>query len=452
MEKPILVSVIIRTHNEEKWLRHSISSVFNQNIKDLEIIIVDNNSSDRSVEIAKKMGVKKIFKIEKYNPGKAINIGIRNSLAKYIAILSAHCVPCNDSWLSEMLNCFQENPKLAGVYSRQVPLPFSNASDSRDLFITFSSESRIQKSDSFFHNGSSLISHNRWKIIPFDEEISNIEDRIWAHEQQSLGHFIKYCSNSIVFHHHGIHQNKENTDRSKTTVDIIRKNFYPYGSIFPKTMLPESQNILCLISVKQLLDKENIKNLEDFIKDLYNSKLQLFIALIIPEKSDLDKLLINSDEVDLIYRIKNKDSLESCISEVVHKAELDNIFDFTYYYNFDYFIRMENCDLKTILKKACQENFDCVIPAFEDRTGIVIKYDNKKLHFLNNDLVHLEKKEVHRKLLLGQGSLTRNWISRKGKLLDEEANIYFKSTNNILHTIRLESNAHKSLKEYIKRK
>ena len=56
MAKKHLVSVIIRSHNEEKWLRHSIQSVLNQSVKDLEIILVDNKSTDRSVEIAKKNG------------------------------------------------------------------------------------------------------------------------------------------------------------------------------------------------------------------------------------------------------------------------------------------------------------------------------------------------------------------------------------------------------------
>ena len=101
------------------------------------------------------------------------------------------------------------------------------------------------------------------------------------------------------------------------------------------------------------------------------------------------------------------------------------------------------------LKKACEENYDCIIPAFEDKTGIVIKYSNDNLKFLNNDLVNLDKKEIHRKLILGQGSLSRNHITREGKLIDEEAKIHFNSTNNILHTIRLGTNTYKSLEEYI---
>ena len=49
-----LVSIIIRTKNEERWIDHCLSSIAKQSIKDYEIILVDNNSDDNSVKIAEK--------------------------------------------------------------------------------------------------------------------------------------------------------------------------------------------------------------------------------------------------------------------------------------------------------------------------------------------------------------------------------------------------------------
>ena len=51
---PPLVSIIIRTKNEERWIDHCLSAIATQSIKDYEIILVDNNSDDNSVKIAKK--------------------------------------------------------------------------------------------------------------------------------------------------------------------------------------------------------------------------------------------------------------------------------------------------------------------------------------------------------------------------------------------------------------
>ena len=49
-----LVSIVIRTKNEEKWIESCLKSVFNQNYKNFEVILVDNKSTDNTVKIAKK--------------------------------------------------------------------------------------------------------------------------------------------------------------------------------------------------------------------------------------------------------------------------------------------------------------------------------------------------------------------------------------------------------------
>ena len=52
MKKP-KVSIIIRTKNEERWISSCLRAVLDQSYKDFEIIIVDNNSNDKTVEKAK---------------------------------------------------------------------------------------------------------------------------------------------------------------------------------------------------------------------------------------------------------------------------------------------------------------------------------------------------------------------------------------------------------------
>ena len=59
MEKK-LVSIIIRSKNEEKWIRLVLQSILNHTIRDIEVILVDNNSIDNTVRIAKSFGVKNL--------------------------------------------------------------------------------------------------------------------------------------------------------------------------------------------------------------------------------------------------------------------------------------------------------------------------------------------------------------------------------------------------------
>ena len=53
------VSIIIRTKNEERWISKCLKAIRKQKFQDYEIILVDNNSNDKTVEKAKLEGVKK---------------------------------------------------------------------------------------------------------------------------------------------------------------------------------------------------------------------------------------------------------------------------------------------------------------------------------------------------------------------------------------------------------
>ena len=59
MENP-LVSVIIPTYNSSRTLEKCLESIKNQTYKNIEIIVVDNNSTDNTKEIAKKFADKAI--------------------------------------------------------------------------------------------------------------------------------------------------------------------------------------------------------------------------------------------------------------------------------------------------------------------------------------------------------------------------------------------------------
>ena len=80
------ISVLIRTKNEEKWIGHSLKGVFNQKVDaEVEVIIIDNNSTDYTVEVAKRYPISKAINISEFLPGRALNDGIRASTGDYIA-------------------------------------------------------------------------------------------------------------------------------------------------------------------------------------------------------------------------------------------------------------------------------------------------------------------------------------------------------------------------------
>ena len=89
----VKVSIIIPVYNCETYLEQCIKSVFRQSIKDLEIICINDGSTDSSVEIIEQLqkedGRIILYHQENQGAGAARNLGIRKAEGKYIAFLDA---------------------------------------------------------------------------------------------------------------------------------------------------------------------------------------------------------------------------------------------------------------------------------------------------------------------------------------------------------------------------
>lgn len=87
------ISVIIPVYNVEKYIEKSISSVINQTLKDIEIIVVNDGTKDKSVDIVKNItkGDSRVKVIEKENGGlsSARNKGLEYATGEYIYFLDS---------------------------------------------------------------------------------------------------------------------------------------------------------------------------------------------------------------------------------------------------------------------------------------------------------------------------------------------------------------------------
>ena len=71
-----------------------LDAVYSQNYRSFEVIVVDNESTDKTIEKVRQYPVKKkIVTITDYLPCKSLNLGIEQSKGEYIVCLSAHCIP-----------------------------------------------------------------------------------------------------------------------------------------------------------------------------------------------------------------------------------------------------------------------------------------------------------------------------------------------------------------------
>ena len=207
------------------------------------------NSTDATLKKAKLFPIKKIITIKNYLPGKALNKGIKFAEGEYIVCLSAHCIPVNDQWLENFVDTFNVDNSVVGSYGRQQPMSFSTPSDKRDLLLVFGLDQKIQQKDSFFHNANSIIRKDILDKFPFDNETTNIEDRLWGQQMIDEGYKLLYTPDSSVYHHHGIHQDGDAT-RLKNVVRIV-ENMDKMSR--PGVINPKNLNIFAIIPIKGLV-------------------------------------------------------------------------------------------------------------------------------------------------------------------------------------------------------
>ena len=419
-----VISIIIRTRNEEKWISFCLKSISEQEIDaKIEIVLVDNESTDATVDIASRLGVNKIVKISNFLPGKALNRGIKASSGKYIVCLSAHCIPESKHWLNSLVRNFKSKENIAGVYGRQLPLSYTDPVDKRDLMIVFGLDRKIQEKDYFFHNANSIIPRSVWDKFPFDENVTNIEDRVWGKKIIDAGYKIIYDPDAAVYHHHGLHQGNS-PKRAKGVVSIMEDVDREDMNSIPFQMHPEKINVAALLPVSGKISNEDsrfnqIKTTVDFVlKSKYISNIY-----VLSENKLFEKL----NRVKFLDRKKISDSYKLSINKLL-RCSLDMIEneshypDAMIYVNYDYQHKPVGV-YDEIITLAQTNGFETVFPGLVDYGHYWYQDEDDKYNQTDSSLKSRDKRDPVFKALYGQGCFSLATVIRKGKILGEKVGI-----------------------------
>ncbi len=203
-----LASLIITTKNEEGVLRKLLQSIEKQTYKRKEVILVDNNSIDNTVRIAKKMGAK----IFKFGPERSAqrNYGVKKAKGEYILILDAD-MELTANVVKEGVKILNNDKKIAALMIPEKSHAFSFWEKVKAFERTFYNK----KGDSFTDAARFFNKNIFLKMKGYDENITGPEDWDLTERIRSSGYKIERTQ-GFIYHR----------ERIKSLFELAKKKFY----------------------------------------------------------------------------------------------------------------------------------------------------------------------------------------------------------------------------------
>lgn len=183
------ISVVIRNLNESDSLRKVLQALKAQSRIPAEIIVVDNESTDDSKEVANEYGARIVsLPREAFTYGRALNVGIREASQPFVLNLSAHSVPLGRTFIDDVLEPFSD-PLVGAVNCRDA----ANKQELADWPVPQRLSGSVDWETIFTRgliNSAATIRRDLWLRFPFDELLPFSEDTLWSREVLSAGHTI----------------------------------------------------------------------------------------------------------------------------------------------------------------------------------------------------------------------------------------------------------------------
>lgn len=221
--------MVIPTWNGGARFREVLDGLAAQDLDGgFELVVIDSGSQDGTRQTAERAGaIVETIPQREFNHGATRNRAIARSHGELICLLTQDARPIGESYLTNLVAPFEENPRIDGVYARQFPRPdcdpllaerlrqWSASRSERELHVLAPDDPRRSGElfarlppmerylSSVFDNVASAVRRSTWERIPFPER-SFGEDIAWARAVLLSGGRIAYEPTARVEHSHRI--------------------------------------------------------------------------------------------------------------------------------------------------------------------------------------------------------------------------------------------------------
>ena len=223
-----LVSVLLSTYNSEETIEESLFSILNQTYKNLEILIVDDGSTDNTEEICKKFQLNDerilLFSNKK-------NIGLTKSLNSLAQKASGSLIArqdADDVSLPERIEKqiqFMNKKKLDAVTTRSLVKQNNKKRPGISFYIP--NKLLINRKNPFIH-GTLIIKENVFKDIGYyDERFYFAQDYKLFYDLLNKGYKVKTLNEALYILNTENNISSENLDRQNYYADCVRLGKIP---------------------------------------------------------------------------------------------------------------------------------------------------------------------------------------------------------------------------------
>lgn len=112
-KKPLTLALVIPVYNEEIYLTSCLESIVAQSVKPIQIIVVDNNSTDNTLDIARKYKSVTLLQEKKQGVTFARNTGFKEVKADIIGRIDGDTILPSD-WVESVITLFTNQAEVAG--------------------------------------------------------------------------------------------------------------------------------------------------------------------------------------------------------------------------------------------------------------------------------------------------------------------------------------------------
>lgn len=256
-----VVSVIIPNYNSEFYIEKAIRSVLEQSLKDFELLVIDDCSTDSSLEIIQKIAeshsnIKLIALPQNAGVARARNVGLENAKGKYIVFMDSDDLMMGDR-LKDTVEIFEEDQEINMVFGSYIAIDEAGEFLNRELFFPdYLNNDNIllhELKRNYLWTGLGAIRREIAEKYRFDETLPSSED---------YDYFLKLVYDGYQYYFHPkpiiqyrIHNNNSSAKMNKSlkaTQIILDK--YDFGELYErlvKTCTPKeiynSFAVVCLI-------------------------------------------------------------------------------------------------------------------------------------------------------------------------------------------------------------